>query len=190
MLQDTNLVNHLLDRERHRIREYEWCLSQDERVAYIKGLALLEDRHGFRGSATSLWPLLDRFSDEDRPLLKWVLENTNAYAYYAYGTRTLEEFDEINRRHAAIAAEGIRRDQLRQQEDKKRIAKRATEKLFNAVRRGDFKAVQSLLAKGADPSVSAPDGLNLVELAYSKGLSEIGNELLEASRRIESPSLL
>mgnify|MGYP001011330888 CR=1 FL=1 len=189
-LQDTNLVNRLLDRESHRIREYAWCVSQDERVAYIKGLALLEDRHGFRGSATSLWPLLDCFSDEDRPLLKWVLENTNTYAYYAHGARSLEEFDEINRRHAAIAAEGIRRDQLRQQEDKKRIAKHATENLFNAVRRGDLKAVQRLLAKGADPSVSAPDGSSLIELAYSTGLSEIGNELLEVSRRIESPPLL
>lgn len=182
-LQDNYLVHRFLNTERHRIRDYGSSIGWDDRFAFIKGLALLEDRHGFRGSVTSLSLLLDRYSDQDRPLLKWVLENTNAYSYYAYGARSLEEFDEIIRRHAAIAAEGIRRDQLRQQESKKRIARQATEKLFNAVRRGDFKAVQSLLTKGADPSVSAPDGSSLIELAYSKRLAEIANELLEASRR-------
>jgi hypothetical protein len=79
---------------------------------------------------------------------------------------------ELERRlDAGVAGthENMRRDELRQSEDKKRIAESATGNLFNAVRRGDLKAVAALLKAGAAPSVCCPDGTTMIDFARGKG---------------------
>jgi ankyrin repeat protein len=67
----------------------------------------------------------------------------------------------------------------RQLEDKKRIAEEATHKLYNAVRRGDIKAVRSLVSKGANPLVLSPDGRSMINFASSLGHTAIVAELSE-----------
>jgi hypothetical protein len=183
---DEAFANRLINGERHAIREFAMRLSPDECFCFLKGIALLEEMDGFRGSATNLWPLLEWLDDPNRTWLKWILENTTAYGYYAYGARSLEQLDEIKRRRAAIGAEGIRRDQVRQQHDQERIARTASGNLYNAVRRGDLEAVRGLLAKGANPSAPSHDGFNLVDFALARGHEQIADELRDAARHLLS----
>lgn len=50
---------------------------------------------------------------------------------------------------------------------------RATENLYNAIRRGDERAVKALLIHGADVNTSTPNGEHLIDFARRKGNSEI-----------------
>ena len=71
----------------------------------------------------------------------------------------------------------IQSDQERQARDKARIAlegaPEATRKLYNAVRRGDLKAVRALLLRGADASSLTPEGEPLVSFALRQNRHEI-----------------
>lgn len=60
---------------------------------------------------------------------------------------------------------------------KVRRSERATLNLYNAVRRGDVKAVRALILNGADPKTRAPDGAELIELAKLIGYENIIEEL-------------
>jgi hypothetical protein len=99
----------------------------------------------------------------------------------------VEELDAIRALIAEHRAEGIERDQKRQFHDKARIAAAATKDLPNAVRRGDLKAVRALIAKGADPATSAPDGSSLIAVAASLGFDSIASELRLAKRDESAP---
>jgi len=60
---------------------------------------------------------------------------------------------------------------------------KATRNLPNAIRRGDIKAVQSLIALGADPSVASPDGTSLHDYAIALGHTHIAELIRETLRR-------
>jgi len=156
------------------------ALPLDERVAFIKSIAMLEHYFGGLGSVTNLTWLLPLVSDAERNVLDWVLRNTKSYRYYSHGARSADELDLVRRRIADHSAERIRRDQERQLQDKKQIAEAATRNLHNAVRRGDIKAVRALIHKGANVKAPGSDGSAPVTLALSMGYDEIAAELRNA----------
>ncbi|GAO37340.1 hypothetical protein SCT_2761 [Sulfuricella sp. T08] len=173
-------VVQLLDRCRDELVPYVEGLAANDRIALIKSVAVLEHQVGGRGSVTHLKRLLALVSDSERSLLDWILRNTTSYWYYAHGARSVEEYDlsktQIDRR----TAERVQRDYERQLQDRERVATAATAKLYNAVRRGDIKAVQALLSKGADAGSLTPEGASLLSFAESRGHAAVATELRNA----------
>ena len=174
-------VVQLLDRCRDKLVAYAKRLSESDRIAFIKAIAVLEHQVGGRGSVTHLERLLPLVSDPERILLDWILRNTTSYWYYAHAARSVEEYDSLKAQIASRTAERIQRDQERQARDRARIALQgpleATRKLYNAVRRGDLKAVRALLLKGADASSLTPEGEPLVAFALRQNRHEIAATL-------------
>lgn len=182
-LSDHVSVLRLADVHRDKVISFATELAMPDRIAFAKSVAIVENRVGGLGSVTMLERLLSLILDPERKLLDWILRNTTSYWYYAYGARSIEEFDLACRRKAERAAESIRRDEDRQAQDRSRIAKAATRKLYNAVRRGDIKAVRALIEKGADVSVPAPNGSSVLALATSRGFEAIATELRNAGTK-------
>ena len=174
-------VVQLLDRCRDKLVPYAKRLSESDRIAFIKAIAVLEHQVGGRGSVTHLERLLPLVSDPERILLDWILRNTTSYWYYAHAARSVEEYDSLKAQIASRTAERIQRDQERQARDRARIALEgpleATRKQYNAVRRGDLKAVRALLLKGADALSLTPEGEPLVAFALRQNRHEIAATL-------------
>jgi hypothetical protein len=110
---------------------------------------------------------LDRFAD-------WILRNTvNDYTPYGtsnHGARSLEELKKreaarVARKEATAAEERARFENARSQK-----IVQATERLPNALRRRDPKAVAALLAKGADPDSVGSSGQSGREIAQGLGI--------------------
>lgn len=168
----------------HRfLSDFFELLPQSDRGPFLKALAVYEDTVGGLGSVTMLRDLLPQLKEPDHATFDWILQNTKSYWYYANSARSYEEYERIRRTHAEIANENIRREEARQVEDRKRIAGEATNNLSNAVRRGDLKAVQSLILRGADPSVVTPEGKTIVDFALLKGRNDIADALNGASKK-------
>jgi len=152
-------------------------LNTIEQGKFLKAVAAYEDTAGGMGSVT----LLDRLAslkslrDDDprREAYAWILANTNSYWYYAGGMKSLDGFHDWQRTKYQIAAENERRDAERQAIDRARIAVKASGNIYNAVRRGDVKAVAALIALGGDADGRCPDGKTLIEFAREKGLLDI-----------------
>lgn len=178
--QDHRSVCSLADEHLDEVVGFARTLSDDDQIAFVKTIAMLEDGVGSLGSVTNLTRLLPLVSDPNRILLDWILRNTNSYWYYVHSARSVEQLDMENARRATRTAKRVAKDMERQAQDKTRIAETATRNLYNAVRRGDIKSVQALIEKGADVTVSAPDGSSMVSIAEAKGFVEIAVELKSA----------
>jgi hypothetical protein len=108
-------------------------------------------------------------------LTRWIVSNrTNPYE--PFGTLSHEHattYAEYLVRRAARTFRASSDDAERRQRAKdvrnERERKESTERLANAVRRGDVAAVQALLDKGADVGAALPDGGSLVTLALANG---------------------
>lgn len=181
---DHHSVCRLADALRDQVIDFSDSQSTDDKIALIKSIAMLEHRVGGLGSVTLLQYLVPLGLSNDRSLIDWILHNTTSYWYYTRSARSVDELDEINKASAASAAAANRRNQRRQQEDKRRIADTATMNLFNAVRRGDAKAVRGLMAKGANPYTNTPDGSRLLDFAAAKGFDAVVLELRESAFRV------
>ncbi len=181
---DHSSVLRLADVHRDQLIAFAMNQLLSDQIALIKSIAVLEDQVGGLGSVTNLERLLPLVPDPERKLLDWILRNTTSYSYYSFGACSIEEYDVACRRKAERAAEGIRRDGARQAQDRKRIGEAATKNLFNAVRRGDLKAVRALVQKAADVNAPAPDGSSLLDLAALKGYDAIATELRNAGAKI------
>lgn len=181
-------VVQLLDRSRDQLVPYAKHLSGSDLIAFIKAIAVLEHQVGGRGSVTHLVRLLPLVADPDRIFLDWILRNTTSYWYYSHAARSVEEYDILKALIASRSAERIQSDQERQARDKARIAlegsPEATRKLYNAVRRGDLKAVRALLLRGADASSLTPEGEPLVSFALRQNRHEIA-AILQGSGKNE-----
>ena len=181
-------VMRLADRGLRVSTEFFGSLNTAEQVAMLKAVAAYEDTAGEMGMGSVT--LLDRLASlkslgHDDPLrdaYAWILANTNSYWYYAGGMKSLDGFHYWQRTKYEIAAENESIDAERQAKDRARIALKASGNLYNAVRRGDVKAVVALIALGADVQSCCPDGKSVVDLAAEQGLMEIA-EILDASRR-------
>lgn len=148
-----------------------------DREVFVEAVALYEHTVGGLGSVTTLQNLLPMVGDAHDAVLDWILRNTNSYSYYAYEARSLEEYRAICSRRAKRKADAEFQETNRQAQAKARIAERATTLLYNAVRRGDLKAVRALLVRGADPTTKAPDGTSLDSLAIGNHRHDIAAEL-------------
>jgi hypothetical protein len=182
-LQDHSSVLRLADVHHDHLIAFAMSQPLADQIALVKSIAVVENQVGGFGSVTRLEYLLPLIPDPERKLLDWILRNTTSYSYYSFGARSIAEYDAACRRKAERAAEGIRRDEARQAQDKKRISEAATRNLYNAVRRGDLKAVRALVQQVADVNALAPDGTSLLNLARSKGYDAIATELRDAGAK-------
>ena len=177
----------LLHRHQDELVYYAEQLSTNNRIAFIKSVAVLEHQSklsvGGVGSTTNLQYLLPitghpgpqpPLVDPERSLLlDWIFQNTSSYWYYSNGARSIESYNRWKEAKAAQrASDLVKREEERQQRAIVRKAE-ATAKLYNAVRRGDTRAVQILLDHGADPRGLAPDGMSLLSIAERRGRASL-----------------
>jgi len=184
--QDHASVLRLAGVYRDKVLSFAQALPQGDRVAFVKAIAMVEECVGSLGSVSNLPRLLSFVDDPERSLFDWVLHNSTRY-YYSKGARSVSGYDLACRLEAERRAQGIRRDTEQQLQDRKRIAEEATRNLYKAVLRGDLKAVRALIEKGADVTVSAPDGTSLIAVATENGNSEITRELENAALQRATP---
>lgn len=174
---DIASVSHLSGTQLNTLTNYFNNLNELDQKSIIKAIAVYENTVGGLGSVTSLRTLLPLIDDFDNSVIDWILKNTNSYWYYSHGAKSFKELNAALQKKSRRREESLRREEERQAEAKLRKAKEATQNLFNAVRRGDIKAVHSLLAKGADPSICSPEGSTLYEYALSNGQAKIASLL-------------
>jgi len=161
---------------RHDIVKFMQTLSVIDQAVFVKAIAVYENTVGGLGSVTMLNWLFPVLNDPERKVLEWVLRNTTSYGWYS-PAKSLQEHDDMIRYRAERAAESKNLEIERQARDRNRIAAKATSNLYNAVRRGDIKAVRALLVKGADASAQSPDGTSLIVFARSRQRKDIADEL-------------
>jgi len=109
----------------------------------------------------------DRFAD-------WILRNTvNDYTPYGtsnHGARSLEELDRKEDARFARKQATAAREQARFEDARSQKSMQATERLPNALRRRDAKAVAALIAKGADADAIDPSGQSARAVARDLGI--------------------
>jgi hypothetical protein len=155
-------------------------LQPAEQASFVKALAVYEDTVGGLGSVTALHRVLPVVSDPDHAIIDWVLSNTKSYWYYSSGAESFAELQGMRARQARWRDEKEDSERKRETEAKVRKAERATQNLYNAVGRGDVKAVKALLNQGASASGTTPEGVGLAEYAEACGRGDIA-ELLGGS---------
>ena len=173
----------LSDRHAESLVAFVTELGNDDRIAFAKALAAYEHTVGGVGSVTTLHRLLPLVDDPDRGTLAWIISNTRSYWYYSNGATSLAALDAANSARSERTASNLSRERAREVEARRRKAATATERLVNAVRRGDINAVRALLALGADPKAKTPDGLTLEDSAITAGQAEIAAALSRPSGR-------
>jgi hypothetical protein len=159
-----------------------------DRVALAKSFAVYEDTVGGIGSVTALAYLMRLFrdsADQGYETFAWIERNTRSLAYYAGRALDFIEPEVASARQAAARADKERQNRAVVDLAQARRAQQATGKLYNAVRRGDLKAVEALLLQGADPGVLTPQGIPLVEYARAEGRDSIAN-LLNSQRDLSA----
>jgi hypothetical protein len=155
-------------------------LSALDRAAFVKALAVYENTVGGLGSVTALERVLPLIQDEDHTILDWILSTTRSYWYYSNGARSYAELQEIKAANAERRAQNEKREAERERFAKERKAEQASANLFNAIRRGDTKAVEALLRQGAAPQGLTPDGTPLVRYAEENNRTAIAQLLRQA----------
>lgn len=155
-------------------------LSGLDRTAFVKALAVYENTVGGLGSVTALERVLPLIHDEDHAILDWILSTTRSYWYYSNGARSYAELQEINAAHAARRAQNEKREAEIERLAKERKPEQASANLFNAIRRGDTKAVEALLRQGAGPQGVTPEGIPLVRYSEQNNRTVIAQLLRQA----------
>lgn len=166
-------VLRIADRHQAALLDFFHKLDAADRRLFIKAVAIYEDSVGGLGSVTTLHRLLPTLSDPDHAVFDWILANTKSYWWYARGATSFDELCAINRAQADRRAESLRREAARTAVARTRRAYRATMNLYNAVRRGDTRAVAALITQGADPESATPEGVALHQYAVSVGHMQI-----------------
>jgi hypothetical protein len=154
--------------------------SHQDVIFLIKSLTLLEKFKPFTAASVSpvIW-LFRRLADFDAKteLIDWILENTNnCYLPFGspnHGAKSLAEFQRITRNIESRLQSQRDAESARHLADKNRKAARATELIFNAIRRKDSKAIVALLARGADRNAVNASGQTVEEYANAVGLGSL-----------------
>lgn len=154
-------------------------LVVEDLIALIKSLTVGERQfNGWRtGSVSPVIRLFGKLSSHDssraEEIAGWVLSHTdNPYLPYGsnnHGAKSVEEYRKYRLASRQKASARADAEEARKLEAKERKAQQATHNLFNAVRRGEVKAVVALLDKGADPTTQNPDGVTALDVAVSQG---------------------
>jgi hypothetical protein len=129
---------------------------------------------------TALERVLPLIRDENHAILDWILSRTKSYWYYSSGARSYAELREIEAAQAERRAQNKKRETERERFAKERKAVQASANMFNAIRRGDAKAVEALLRQGATPQGVTPDGIPLVRYAEQNNRTAIAQLLRQA----------
>lgn len=147
----------------------------------IKGLTLFERvfnrRFGSVPPVANVFRIYASIADvNDRDdLAEWVLVNTvNEYAPYGtnnHGARSLAELREKEEAMFAMKRFSATREHARFENARSLKVLQATEKLPNALRRKDSKAVAALIAKGADVDAEGSTGQSAREIAKGLGVA-------------------
>jgi hypothetical protein len=111
----------------------------------------------------------DRFAD-------WILRNTvNDYTPYGTSNHGARSLDELHQKEDARSARKLAtasNERARFEDTKSRKIQEASERLPNALRRKDAKAVAALIAKGADPDFVGASGQSARTIAAELGVSD------------------
>lgn len=146
----------------------------------IKGLTYFEKAYerGF-GSvppAASVFRVYSSRVDEKESddLAEWVLANTvneyTPYGTYNHRARSLAELQAREDARRTWKQATAAHERARSEDAKIQRRAQATERLPNAIRRKDAKAVAALVAKGADPDAVGANGQNAREIAKTLGV--------------------
>ncbi len=181
-------VLRIADVYRTPVTTFFELLDEPDRHLFFKAVAAYENTVGGLGSVTILHRLLPLLPGDWRDTLDWVLSNTQSYWYYALSATSVAGMEEFSRIRAELREHNLQLEKRREIEAKALKADRATSNLYNAVRRGDIKAVQALLKTGANANITTPDGVALHVYAATKGRNDI-SELLINYRGTQSLSL-
>jgi hypothetical protein len=158
-------------------------LPVEDVISLIKALTIGEktiDKWNC-GSVTQVssifWNLYERAPHLANDISRWVVENRK-WDYMPFGTSAggATTVDEYNQYWKGVEAKRKFEDEQQLEakaERLKRDAIKATENLFNAVRRKDEKAVEALLNKGADISKASKEGKSVLSLAEETGNQRI-----------------
>ena len=170
-------------------RHYELAmgLPEGELAALIRGVILvsqaLRSTYGSGSPVIALYKAYrERFPESEPTLTRWIIEyrsneyepfgtvvNNSARSWEAFLTRT-----EADRMAAANeAALRLARDETARAERRAGEAVKATERLRNAVRRGDTAAVAALLTKGADWRRVVQEHGSLIAYAQECGRTDV-----------------
>ncbi len=151
-------------------------LSAAELKDLIRGLVLYGRVERFRtgGSASPIPPIYQefckRYPEQEPELTGWIVDN-RVNPYDPFGTiafpnvRSIEQLAQEQDKRARRRRVNEAADVQRYEEHLIEVSEDATQKLPNAVRRGDVKAVKALLGKGADRQKAEGDVGSLVRLA-------------------------
>jgi hypothetical protein len=152
-------------------------MSKSEQASIVKAIALYEETVGGLGSATFLNRISKIVDDPRYALFDWVVNNTTSYDHFSEGAKSLAELQAIKKRRAAGKIEREKVERKRQLTAKHLRAERAERNIVKAIQRGDIKAVEALLLKGANPDMLTADGVSLAQFAESVGQIEIAKQL-------------
>ena len=158
----------------HKVR----ALPVFDRIAFVKALAVYEHTVGGLGSVTALERVLPLIPDEDHCVLDWILSTTLSYGYYGMDASSYAELVAIRSSIERRRKENEAREAERARHAKDRKAQQASERLFGAVRRGDLKALEALLNKGANPGALTPEGVTVMQYAKETGRSQAAEMLV------------
>ena len=115
-------------------------------------------------------------SDERDRFADWILRNTvNDYTPYGtsnHGARSLDELHQKEDARSARKLDTASNERAKFEDAKTRKAQEASERLPNALRRRDAKAVAALIAKGADPDVVGASGQSARSIAAELRVSD------------------
>lgn len=156
------------------------AMTKAERAAFVQALAVYEETVSGLGSVTALCQLLPLSSGQDEATIDWILAHTRSYDYYANGARSLADVLEAKAARVEGRAAAARLETERERAAKEKRAARATTLLYNAVRRGDLRAVQGLIAQGASADARTPAGEEVAGYAERNGRTEIATVFREA----------
>ena len=152
-------------------------LSEPRLRNFIRGLVLyhratgeVPDGHGSASPVIHYYSeYIKRFPDSEPSLTAWIVDNrVNGYEPFGrWGIKARSQAELI-----AISQEDLKRQSKQSAKEALdhearglRETQKATERLADAVRRGDLKAVKALIEKGADPRAALPQGGSLQRLA-------------------------
>ncbi len=148
-------------------------LSIDNQASFIKSLALYEQTIGGLGSTTSLLKVFEVIDDPGHEIFDWVINNTTSYDYFARGFKSYADLEVSKKHYRARVSANRKREAQRAAEGELRRAKKASSNLINAINRGDIKAVEALLLKGARPDTLSNGGLLAADFAKKAGHPKI-----------------
>lgn len=173
-------VCNMTSRFRGQVLERIATLSVEDRVALVKALAMYENSVGGLGSVTAVPYVMRLFGDAIEigyQTFQWIVDNTRSLWYYK--DRAVDFIEpELSAMQRKAAQEEVElKNYERAAPARAKRVERATSNLYNAVRRGDIKAVQALLSIGADPETLAPNGESLISYAQSLGRRDIAFQL-------------